>query len=185
MRRHLALVTVAAAVLAVPGCGSGDSGNTAPTAAPTTSVASSETESATTPLEGTWTTDLTRDAVVAYIRKAGWGKEAEKILLDPRMAGPDRTEFRIDFVGDRFRMAQAATDQQWQSGTFRIEDGRIYLDDEAPVGELTFRVSIDGDTATYDKPDDTTDDGDFVPGVPAWAPGAVMWASTPWERSDD
>ncbi len=44
-------------------------------------------------------------------------------------------------------MAQVATDEQWQSGTFRIEDGRIYLDDEAPVGEVTFRLHLDGDTA--------------------------------------
>jgi hypothetical protein len=154
-----------------------------PTDAETT-TATQTSEAETSPLEGTWTTDITREAVIAYIREAGWGKLAEKALLDPQMTGPDQTEFRIDFVGDRFRMAQVSTDAQWQSGTFRIEGDRIYLDDEAPVGELTFRLTLDGDRATYDKPDDTSGDGEFMPGVPNWAPGAVMWASTTWVRAD-
>jgi hypothetical protein len=179
MRRMKLLVPLIAGVLALAACSSDTGESTAADPAPVAS--SSPTTSATTPLEGSWRTDLTREAIIAYIRKAGWGKEAEKILLDPHMAGPAQTEFRIDFVGDRFRMAQVATDEQWQSGTFWIEDGRIFLDDEAPVGELTFRLTIDGDTATYDKPDDTGGP-EFMPGVPAWAAGAVMWASTSWER---
>ena len=99
-----------------------------------------------TPLEGTWTTDLEPSAVRAYIRRAGWGKAAERVLLGPEMAGPHDTEFRIDFVGDYFRMAQVSTDEQWQSGTFNLRDRTLTIDDEAPVGVNTFRVDLDGDT---------------------------------------
>ena len=35
-------------------------------------------------------------------------------------------------------MALVATDEQWKSGTYRIEEGRFYFDDEAPVRESTF-----------------------------------------------
>jgi hypothetical protein len=180
-RRTVLLSFAVSAALALGACASdADSAAPAPDA---DAQASDAAEVAAGPLEGTWTTDLNRKAVRAYIRRAGWGKEAEKALLDPDMAGPDKTEFRVDFVGDRFRMAQVSTDEQWQSGTFTIDDGRIYLDDEAPVGELTFQFQLDGDTATFDDPSDTSGGGEFLPGVPGWAPGAVMWASTTWERS--
>ena len=111
----------------------------------------------------------------------------QKALLAPDMAGPVQTEFRLDFVGDRFRMAQVATDSQWQSGTFRLEDGRIFLDDEAPVGEGTAAVHLDGDSLTFDDVGDTSDPEDeqeFMDGAPVWAPGGVMWASTTWTRTD-
>lgn len=179
--------TLIAGTLLLPLAACSSDGATPSSAADSPSNAVTTTEAAetteTSPLEGTWTTDLERQAVVAYIREAGWGKKAEKALLEPNMAGPEQTEFRIDFVGDRFRMAQVATDEQWQSGTFRIEGDRIYLDDEAPVGELGFRLTVDGDRATYDQPSDTSGGADFLPGVPVWAPGAVMWGSTTWERA--
>ncbi len=179
-------ITLVAGSLLLPLAACSSDGSTS-SAADTPSNAATTTEAAetteTSPLEGTWTTDLTRDAAIAYIRKEGWDKETEKALLEITMPKTDDTVFRIDFVGNHFRMALAATDEQWQSGTFRIEDDRIYLDDEAPVGELTFRLRIDGDRATYDKPVDTSGEGELAPGVPIWAPGGVMWASTTWERS--
>ncbi|MBF4769904.1 hypothetical protein ISU10_19200 [Nocardioides agariphilus] len=187
MRHHLTAIPVLTAVLVLAACGADDSSVSGAAAAPTeaaSDVGSSPTAPAVTELEGTWTTDLTRKAVRAYIRGQGWGEQAEEFLLAPDMAGPEQTQFRVDFVGDRFRMAQVATDEQWQSGTFRIEDGRIYLDDEAPVGELTFAVHLDGDVLTYDSPGDTGGGGQFIPGVPGWAPGAVMWASTTWSRAE-
>ena len=92
-------------------------------------------------------------------------------MLSPDMAGPEETRFRIDFVGDRFRMAQVSSDEQWQSGTFEIEDGRIVLDDEAPVGVLTFRFTLDGDSATFDDPSTDSGGAEVMPGVPDWAPG--------------
>ena len=128
-------------VLTATACSSGED----PDAGPPTPATSSSPPAVETPLEGTWTTDLERAAVRGYIRKQGWGREAERVMLSPDMAGPEETRFRIDFVGDRFRMAQVSSDEQWQSGTFEIEDGRIVLDDEAPVGVLTFRFTLDGD----------------------------------------
>ena len=185
------LAPIAATLLVLAACGSEDPDDSGAPSEATTSTSSvattTATEMTTSPLEGTWTTDLTREAVIAYVHKAGWSKEVEKALLDPDMSGPEQTEFRVDFVGDSFRMSQVATDAQWQSGTFWIEGGRIYLDDEAPVGELTFALHLDGNTATFDKPGDTSDPDDeqeFVDEAPVWAPGAVMWASTTWTRAD-
>ena len=118
------------------------------------------------------------------MRHRGWSRQTQRALLDPTMAGPEQTEFRIDFVGDRFRMSQVNTDVQWQSGTFELkDDGRIYLDDEAPVGYLAFRYHVDGDQATFDHPGSGPGTmPEFLPGTPDWAPGAVMWASVPWHR---
>jgi hypothetical protein len=181
MRRILMTTAV---FLAMSGCSSGEPGPAGPSPSSTTTTTSSDA-APVSPLEGTWTTDLKRAAVKAYIRDAKWGKRAERALLDPDMAGPRDTEFRIDFVGDRFRMAQVSTDEQWQSGTFTIEQGRIVLDDEAPVGVLSFRLTLEGDTATFDEPGPDGDRFEFMPGIPGWAPGAVMWASTAWERRPD
>lgn len=178
MKSTVTAGVLAAMVLALTGCTDGSSGSSDAAAAPTPSTR----PAVTTPLEGTWTTDLDRSAVREYIRDAGWSRAAERALLDPEMAGPDDTAFRIDFVGDRFRMAQASTDEQWQSGTFTLKDGTVTLDDEAPVGVITFRVRIDGDTAVFDQPGPDGDGFEFMPGVPGWAPGAVLWCSTTWER---
>ncbi len=183
------LIPAAALVAALAGCGADEPRASAePTEPPASTVSTSpseatETAPAISELEGTWTTDLKRKAVKAYIRKQGWSETVENILLGPDYAGPDQTEFRIDFVGNRFRMSQAATDEQWQSGTFRIEGDRIYLDDEGPVGELIFRVNVDGESVVFDEPGIEPADFVFVPGVPGWAPAAVLWASTTWERA--
>lgn len=176
--RTIAVLTTLA--LAATGCASDPSASSADT---TPSETSSSTPAARSPLEGTWTTDLRRSEVRAYIRGQGWSRDAERVLLGPEMAGPAETEFQIDFVGDRFRMSQVSTDEQWQSGFFELEGGQIKLDDEAPVGVLTFRVDLDGDTARFDQPGPNGDGFEFMKGVPGWAPGAVLWASTTWERS--
>jgi hypothetical protein len=178
------LAPIAATLLVLTACSSEDPDSSA---APEPSAATTAAETAASPLEGTWTTDLTREAVIAYVRENGWSKQVEKALLSPDMAGPEETEFRLDFVGDRFRMAQVATDSQWQAGTYRIEDGVLFLDDEAPVGEATLSMHLDGDTVTFDDPGFTTDpqeEEEFMDGAPAWAPGGVMWGATAWERSD-
>ncbi len=172
-----------AGVASLAGCSSDEPRASAETATPSRSAEASETTPATSELEGTWTTDLKRNAVKAYIREQGWSKTVEDILLGPEYAGPEQTEIRIDYVGNRFRMSQAATDEQWQSGTFRIEDGRIYLDDEGPVGEVIFRVNVNGDTAVFDEPAISPASFVWVPGVPGWAPAAVLWSSTTWERA--
>jgi hypothetical protein len=174
MSRRLA--PIAAALLVLAACGTDHPADSGAASEPTTS-----------PLEGTWTTDLTHEALLAYIHHAGWSKKVEKALLGPKMAGPSASELRVDFVGETFRMSRVTTDEQMQSGVFWIEDDRIYLDDEAPVGELTFALHLDGDTATYDEPADTSDpdnEQEYVDGAPVWAPGAVLWASTTWTRAD-
>jgi hypothetical protein len=183
--RHLP-VTGAVLITAclVAGCESDSTGTAAATSPSSASASPSESSGAEeSPLEGTWTSDLRPAAIAAYIRRAGWGRAAEKALLDPAMSGPGRTQFRIDFAGDQFRMSQVSTDEQWQSGTWRIKDGRLYLDDSFPVGELTFRLHLNGDTATFDRPHDTSNPPEFMPGVPGEAPGATLWGSTVWTRS--
>lgn len=185
MRRTVLTATL---VVALTGCSSGDQapGTGAATTEPTDPVSESPSATPATPLEGTWITDLKRKAVVAYIREAGWDKRAERALVSEDIAGPAETEFRIDFIGDQFRMSQAATDEQYQSGTFTIEEGRLILDDEAPVGEITFRLDIQDDTVTFDQPDldGRNAEPNFRPGVPGWAPAAALWCSTTWERVD-
>jgi hypothetical protein len=188
-RTTLAAAGIATLVLALTSCSSGtssDAGTEPATTTPSAPPSTPETipVAATTPLEGTWMANLDRQRVIAYIRKAGWSKRVEKALLEPDMAGPEQNEFRLDFVGNRFRMSQAATDVQWQSGTYELKDDRtIWLDDEAPVGYLVFTYHLDGDTISFDQP--TSDPAglpDFMPGAPDWAPGAVMWATVPWHR---
>lgn len=176
------VAALAALVLLLTGCNQSSSPSSG-SAAPSAVAEDSSPAATTTPLEGTWTTDLEPSAVRAYIREAGWGRQAEKALLDPEMAGPRDTLFRIDFVGDRFRMSQARTDEQWMSGVFTLDDGTLTLDDEAPVGLNTFRVRVDGDTATFDQPGPDGAGFEFMPGVPGWGPAAVLWCSTTWKRS--
>jgi hypothetical protein len=178
----LRVAAVAVSILLLTSCsGSGSGSEPEPSAGSGAGSASLASEAASE-LEGAWTTTLDRDAVIAYIRGQGWSKDVEKALLAPDMAGPAQTEFRVDFVGDRFRMAQVPSDVQWQSGTYRLQDGVLYLDDEAPVGVLSFRYHLDGDVATFDHPDTQPAGPDYLPGAPDWAPGAVMWSSTPWQR---
>lgn len=176
------VITLAVLALTAAGCSTDDPPEAGSQDTPPP-VQSTTEGPAATPLEGTWTTDLKRAAVRTYIREAGWGRAAEKVLLDPDMAGPRKTEFRIDFVGDRFRMAQATTDEQWQSGVFRLAGRTLTLDDEAPVGVNTFRVNLEGDTVTFDQPGPSGDGFEFMPGVPGWAPAAVLWSSTTWRRT--
>jgi hypothetical protein len=178
MRILIALTVLASAATGCTTSGATDAGREEPA-----TPAGSTTTATVTPLEGTWTTNLEARAVRAYVRRAGWGRAAEKALLDPEMAGPRETQFRIDFVGDQFRMAQATTDEQWQSGVFTLEDGTLTIDDEAPVGVTTFRVNLDGDTVTFDRPGPNGDGFEFMPGVPGWAPAAVLWCSTTWQRT--
>lgn len=182
MRRLIVLAVLAALAASGSGCAAGGGGSGSGPREPTATTGS-PTEAPVTPLEGTWTTDLERSAVRAYIRDAGWSRAAERVLLGPEMAGPRATRFRIDFVGDQFRMAQVDTDEQWQSGFFTLEDGTLTIDDEAPVGVTTFRVHLDGDTATFDRPGPNGDGFEFRPGVPHWAPAAVLWCSTTWRRT--
>ncbi|MFC5179359.1 hypothetical protein [Nocardioides taihuensis] len=179
MRTLIALTMLASTVAGCSTGGAPDAGRREPA----TPAGSTAAEAPVSPLEGTWTTDLKASAVRAYIREAGWGRAAEKALLDPEMAGPRETEFRIDFVGDQFRMAQATTDEQWQSGVFTLEDGTLTIDDEAPVGVNTFRVDLNGDTVNFDQPGPNGDGFEFMPGVPGWAPAAVLWCSTTWQRT--
>lgn len=182
-----ALATATAALMLLAACSSNGMDSekdigTADSDPTTTSV--STTAAAATPLEGGWTANLKRSSVVAYIRNAGWSRQAQRVLLDPSMAGPRQTEFRIDFVGDQFRMSQVATDIQWQSGSYQLkDDGAIWLDDEAPVGYLTFQYHLDGDQVTFDHAvSQPAGMHEFMPGVPDWAPGAVLWASVPWHQ---
>jgi hypothetical protein len=181
-RTSSSLAGAVVALCLLSGC-SGNEKTTSEAAPAQTPPTSSAPTDPTTQMEGVWTADLKRGAVVAYLRRMGWSQDAQKALLDPSMAGPKQTAFRVDFVGDHFRMSQVATDIQWQSGTFDIKKGTISLDDEAPVGYLTFHVHVDGDRATFDHPaSDPTSMPEFLPGVPDWGPGAVMWASVPWHR---
>lgn len=175
--RTIAVLTLLA--LGAVGCSGGTSRPATSTSFPS---GNTSTTSATTALEGTWTTDLERSAVRAYIRDNGWGRAAEKALLDPEMSGPVQTEFRLDFVGDRFRLAQVATDEQWMSGTFMLEGDTLTLDDEAPVGVTTFRVDLVGDTVAFGEPGPDTPGFEFMPGVPSWAPAATLWCVTTWRR---
>lgn len=176
------LIALTALVAALAGCSTNDAPDSA-REEPAAPVRNTTAAATVTPLEGTWTTDLEPSAVRAYIRRAGWGKAAERVLLGSEMAGPNETEFRIDFVGDYFRMAQVSTDEQWQSGVFTLREDTLTIDDEAPVGVNTFRVDLDGDTVTFDRPGPNGDGFEFMPGVPGWAPAAVLWCSTTWTRS--
>lgn len=187
MSRVRLLVPLLSGLLALPACSGTDSSGTV-SPEPVEPTASVVTEAADpSPFEGTWTTDLTRDAVRAYIRKAGWSRKVEAALMKPDMAAPATTEFRIDFENGYFLMSLAATGEPWQSGTYRLEDGRMYLDDEAPVGETSFSYHLDDSTVTFDDPVDSVDpnnESEWIDGAPVWAAGAVMWASTTWTRAD-
>ena len=188
MNRTAALAAVLTAVLLLPACAADDSSSPGSASSPSETETETDTTTAAaeaSPFEGTWTTDLTREAVRAYIRKQGWSKKVEKAIMKPDMVAPPTTVFRIDFADGFFRMALDATDEQWMSGTFRLEDGRIYLDDEAPVGETTFAYHLDGDTMSFDDPGDTSDPDneiDMLDGAPVWTISAVLLSSTPWTR---
>lgn len=185
MTRTRVLAPAVTVLILLSGCGSESSSTSSQGPAdPSTSATTAASDAS--PLEGTWTTDLTPEAVRAYIRRQGWSKQVERAIMQPDMAAPPTTEFRIDFEDDFFRLALVATDEQWESGTYRVEDGRVYLDDEAPVGEGTFRYHVKGNTVTFDDPGDTSDPDnqqEWVDGAPIWAMGGVLLGSTPWERS--
>ncbi len=131
----------------------------------------------TTPLEGTWVADVSRNAYVAAIEDLGYPKAVATQMLQ-ELPGP---EFRLEFLGDRFSLAYAPTGEGWQSGTFTLEGGRIVLDDEAPVELVSFAVEIEGDTVVFTD-GGATDAGEMAAGVPDYLPLIGFWSADDWSR---
>ena len=188
MSRVRLLVPLLSGLLALPACSSGTDSSGTVSPAPVEPTASVVTEAADpSPFEGTWTTDLTRDAVRAYIRKAGWSRKVEAALMKPDMAAPATTEFRIDFENGYFLMSLAATGEPWQSGTYPPR-GRTHVPRRrGPRRRDELRYHLDDSTVTFDDPVDSVDpnnESEWIDGAPVWAAGAVMWASTTWTRAD-
>ena len=116
-----------------------------------------------------WRTDITEDAFAAAIVDAGFPEDVVTESLT-YLPGP---EFRLEFLGDRFRMSWVPEDEQFQAGTFAIDGDEITIDDEAPVGTATVPFTVDGDELTFRIPSDVAD-LDPV--------GVGFWTATTWVR---
>ncbi len=169
MNRTLTAAVVLALLMLPTGCSEDSPDDPGTTSQPSTPAPVSSETATDSPLEGVWRAEITEEAFAAAIVEAGYPEDvvAEALTYLP---GP---EFRLEFLGERFRMSYVPEDEQYQAGTFSVDGDRITIDDEAPVGIPAFPFAVDGDELTFEPP---SDEADLDP------VGVGFWASTTWVR---
>lgn len=178
------IALTAAALLTSSGCSDSDapaSGRSAVSAA--TSAASSDAAGPEAELNGVYRTRISRAAYATAVMTDGWTREEAQRVARELPENP--AEFELELRDGRFRQSWMPTDEQWQSGTYRLRGDKIVLDDEAPVGTITFAYRLTGSgvrfrfTGSYDPAH-----AEWRPGIPGYLPAVGFWAATPWERVD-
>jgi hypothetical protein len=185
MRIRRIALPLAMVVLLVPSaCSSDDEDPQANDATSTSSTPEPEaSEPVEAPLEGAWTADITPEAFTAYIVSAGYDESVATEILGPDNETLPGPEFRLEFLGDRFRLSYAPTDEQFMSGTFTLADDAVTFDDEAPVGLYTFAFAVAGDELRLSDGTTSNAEIELAPGIPDFLPGAAFMSSSPWTRA--
>jgi len=176
MPRTIPALALGAVLLVLPACGTAHRADSASASGTSTST------TAAGPLEGTWTTNLTKADQRSYLRTLGYGRDVADAVAGADNQNIPGPHFAVEFLGHSFRMYYEPTGETWQSGTFAVHGHRLVLDDEPPVGHLLLSFRVDGDHATFSHFGSDMPDLEFMPGVPDWVPGAAMWGTSTWTR---
>lgn len=185
MRTFLTALTVTLTAALAAACDSTEpEADATPTSESTPAASPAEpTDSAVSDeLDGTYRRTLTVESVRAALTADGHGKRVLRLYTSDLPSDP---EFQLDLQGGAFRVSRTADDDQWMSGAYTLENGEITLDDEAPVGTITFAYEQTASGLRFRYVKNTGPEGiEWKPGVPDYVPALPLWTGSEWERVD-